>query len=252
MSVAGRRAEILWRSGNLTGKDRQITYDTVVVRLGWFAPLSLGETVHIWDIPMTRFGGPCKAIRLRADPAFKRRIFTYNWAAVFAFIFLIGSPFLWAQVHPIPGAILLLAGLGLAVWAFVASRDDPRHRSIRLLLGLHEWGSSDPATWSKKILKDVVDPQEAFGAPSFAIRARKSLKKKRWAEAMWAARLATALEDEDEGEAITDEILDDPDVSDRLYTVARDPAARKQEFGKGPRLDQWLECEPEKHIFGVE
>jgi hypothetical protein len=78
MSVAGRRGQVLWK-GSFTGIGQQLTYDTFQVRFGLIVPFALGDVVHIWDIPQTAIGGPCKAIRLRQDPDFKRRVVTANW-----------------------------------------------------------------------------------------------------------------------------------------------------------------------------
>jgi hypothetical protein len=75
MSVAGRRGEVVWK-GSFTGIGQQRTYDTWEVRFGLIVPFALGDAVHIWDIPQTKFGGPCKAIRLRPDLDFSRRVIT--------------------------------------------------------------------------------------------------------------------------------------------------------------------------------
>jgi hypothetical protein len=51
------------------------------------------------------------------------------------------------------------------------------------------------------------------------------LEEGRYSQAMWAARLATALEDRAEGESLTDEVLNHPEVVAGLERVRRDPGS---------------------------
>jgi hypothetical protein len=115
-------------------------------------------------------------------------------------------------------------------WLTRMPADEAQHQRIRLLLGLHEWGTSDPATWSE----EVVAPKTAFGVESFADLAEKERAAGRWGEAMWAARLCTAVEDEAKGQALTDAILGDSEVVERLRLVRRQPQTRDKEFGPSP------------------
>src|SRR5262245_32241632 len=68
---------------------------------------------------------------------------------------------------------LIVMGIGLLVVGFaVAIRlalraADRRHRDIRLLLGRHVCGSSDPAYWTGDVLNLVKEPAQAFGTPKF-------------------------------------------------------------------------------------
>ena len=167
-------------------------------------------------------------------------------------LLLIASPFLWGKVHTVLGIVALVAAIGLGIWAYVLSREPRRDRLIRLLLGLHEWGSSDPATWCDRIVKDVVDPKKAFWIESFRTLAEQALAGHKWAEAMWAARLCTVIEDSDKGEALTDSILQNPKVAERLRRVDRKPASREEEFGEAPALERWVVCNPADHIVGLD
>jgi hypothetical protein len=252
MSLAGRRGEVLWSGGTfLTGKGRQLTYDAFVVRFGLVVPLALGELVHAWDFPMTKFGGPAKGIPLRPDPAFKRRVLTANWAGLAAVALLIAAPVLAANDHPAPAAVAAVAGVAAGVWAYRSSGAPRRDRDIRLVLGLHDWGGSDPATWHPDLCREVVDPGEAFGAESFAALGRGALADGRWGEAMWAARLSVAVEGGADGEALTDAVLADPAAADALHRVRRRPGNRDEVFGPAPPLGRWVGGRPERHVLAI-
>lgn len=243
MTVTGRRAEIAWGK-----KGRQ--YDTFLVKLGLVVPFVLGELLHIWDIPLTSLGA-CKAIKLRPDPVLKRRVLLSDWAIMSGIGLLIGCPFLWTKVDVFLGVASLILGLVLGVVGVVLWQESPRHRKIRLVLGPHSWGSSDPATWSKSIRRDLVDPKEAFQVKSFATLAKKAITDEDWCLAMWAARLCAAVEKTETGEELTDTILAEDDVQDRLAQVRRRPDEHRQEFGKPPPLRQWLKCDPATHILEI-
>lgn len=243
----GRRGEILWNTGSFLGFGRQHCYDTFDMGDGDRAK----EPVHIWDIPQG-YSGSGKAIRLRDDPAFKSKVLRTNWSARGSAVFFIaGGPFLWGfKVHWSLGVLTLVVGIGLAVLAFVSSRQEPRDRQIRLLLGPHAWGSSDPATWHKSIRRDIVDPRD-LKAASFADFAKEAIEDKEWSFAMWAARLCVAVQDEETGEKLTDEILNNPEVRRSLEVVWRRPAERNREFSKTPKLERWITCDPDKHVFAI-
>lgn len=250
MTLSGRRAEVLWTAGSfITGAGQQRQYDAFIAGPGFLIPLHVSKLVHVWDIPMTRFG-ECKAIRLRPDPEFKRKVQLTNRSILGAIVLLIACPFLWLGVHWLLGILTLVPGVALAVLAFMSSRDHPRDRMIRLLLGPHTWGSSDPATWHESICSDVVDPQ-VLKVDSFAALAQEAIEAEKWGYAMWAARLCVAVENKKVGEALTDEILNDQDVRERLRIVSRNPSKRNGEFGKPPKLKHWINCDPEDHIFAI-
>lgn len=124
------------------------------------------------------------------------------------------------------GYNLLLVGVGGALvmaGAFVIRhlilRADRRHQNIRLLLGRHFFGSSDPRFWTREYLKMVRPPQPVFDAPTFAAAVPALLQAGEFQAAMFAARLSTALEDSAAGERLTDAVLSNPDAmatADRL------------------------------------
>jgi hypothetical protein len=258
MSVAGRRGQIVWK-GSFTGIGQQMTYDTCQVRFGLIVPFALGDVVHIWDIPLTKIGGPCKAIHLRADPDFKRSVLIGNWiglgaalACIALFLVALG---LFVKLMFVPAAAALVGSVvvgGLGFWLTRLPADETRHRAIRLLLGYHEWGTSDPATWSEELVADVVSPKEVLGVESYAALAKKEQAAGRWGEAMWAARLCAAVEDRAAGQTLTDAILGEPAVVERLRLVRRRPQTRDNEFGPAPGLKKWLTCDPEDHVLAID
>jgi hypothetical protein len=145
---------------------------------------------------------------------------------------------------------VLVAGLGF--WLSRWPADETRHRDIRLLLGRHEWGGSDPATWSEELVAEVVNPKAAFGVDSFAALAERERAAGRQGEAMWAARLCAAAEDGPKGEELTDAIRTEAEETGQLRRVRRRPADRDKEFGPAPGLQKWVHCDPEEHILLIE
>ncbi len=251
MSLAGQRAAVLWNKGGFVGSGRKFCYDAFVCGFGFIIPFQIRELVHVWDLPQTRFGS-CKAIRLRPDPAFRRSVVRQNWWGGGAIVLGIAGFVLAGKVHLGLGFLLIFAAIALGAVAYFQVREGPRHRKIRLLLGPHAWGPSDPATWHKSICKDIVDPQKAFEVKSFAVLAREAIEDGRWGHAMWAARLCAAVEDREIGDDLTDEILEDEEVKERLPYVSRNPHERNDEFGKPPRLEPWITCVPGKHVFRID
>lgn len=250
MTLAGRRGEIFWGKGlHLTGEGRR-QYDAYLVGFGFFVPLVLRELVHVWDIPTTQ-AGSCKGIRLRPDSAFKTRVLWANWGGTGAAALLIATPFAWAGIHPVLGIVALLGGIGLGVAALLFSREGSRNREIRLLLGRHTWGSSDPATWHTTICKDIIAPQ-TLQIKDYATLARIAMGKRRWSVGMWAARLCTAVENQDEGERLTDAILAEAEVRQGLGQIRSNPTAHETLFGKAYPLEKWIVCNPATHVFQIQ
>ena len=123
------------------------------------------------------------------------------------------------------GAVLtgLLAGaLGLGSLRWLRKRD-ARTRDIRLVIGPHEAGSSDPALWNQEVMEKVkpVDLSDA----------QASLQGGNFAQAMMRARIAVAQGNPD-GERFTEEILAHPEVQAALPALRREPW-RRGEFLKG-------------------
>jgi hypothetical protein len=60
-----------------------------------------------------------------------------------------------------------------------------------------------------------------------------------------------AVEDEGKGRALTDALLGQPEVIERLRRVRSQPDTRDQEFGPAPGLRKWLRGNPEDHILAI-
>jgi hypothetical protein len=125
-----------------------------------------------------------------------------------------------------------LIGRALGFWFFAAAVgcwlylkvSDLRARDVRLLLGRHRLGSSDPATWTAELRSLLAPAPSWFGTSTFALAVEPLLQQSRFCEAMWAARLAV-LEDPRQGADLTERVLRDPRVAELLSALRRDPAS---------------------------
>jgi len=150
-----------------------------------------------------------------------------------------------------PGPAVVIGAAALVVFALTAicywllRRADHRAADIRRVLGPHQFGSSDPATWTAGLLGAAKDPKQLFDTASYADAVPKLLADRKFSAAMWAARLAKALEDRVRGEELTGTILDDPDVQDALVIVRKNPAAWPGLMGEkgGPDDEPILDAE---------
>jgi hypothetical protein len=120
------------------------------------------------------------------------------------------------QALPRVGVAVLICAMGFGLLRFLRSRD-ARTRDVRLVIGPHEAGSSDPALWSKEVLEKVK--------PVALSDAQASLQGGRYAQAMMRARIAAAQGDP-EAERLTDEILAHPEIQAALPALRREPWRR--------------------------
>ncbi|HZT78945.1 MAG TPA: hypothetical protein VFA26_01885 [Gemmataceae bacterium] len=200
-------------------------FDAVECFVVLYVPLIPYKAIHTFDWN----GNAYRAIPIRWSGALVFRAFLRRWlwlVVVLGVICLCVG--LFGDREP-PTLRLLLgliavatcAGSGLCWW--LLAETDRRNRDLRTVLGKHQLGSSDPATWTDDILSDINDPRQAYNADTFEEAAERLLKEGRFSSAMWAARLCAALEDPARGEELTDEILRDPDVQQALAEVRRNP-----------------------------
>ena len=119
------------------------------------------------------------------------------------------------------GIVPLLAVSALGFWFL--SHADQRCRNIRRVLGPHNLGSSDPATWTGQTLKSTPSSRELFGTESYAEAVCLLLEAREFARAMLAARLTVAVENREKGEDLTDSILQDPNVRRAIEQVRNNP-----------------------------
>jgi hypothetical protein len=104
-----------------------------------------------------------------------------------------------------------------------------RNRDIRLILGRHQLGSSDPAMWTEEVFANIKPSTQLFGTDSELEAGRKALNEGRFAQAMLAARLAVA-KGESLSEDLTDEILQDARVRENIHKVRKKPWRRHELF----------------------
>jgi hypothetical protein len=178
-------------------------------------PIVPFTTVHLYGETSKFSGSNFRVIPLRWSNTLVLRVYLLYWMA---FPFAIGTltalfcTIRWLAEGSLDGfapfmaagwAITLTCGLGyFSLW-----RTDKRTRQIRRLLGRHQFGTSDPAMWSQDLLTGVRSPQEMFGTESFTLAVPGLLEKGDCQDAMWAARLAVALEDRGTAERLTDEVI---------------------------------------------
>jgi hypothetical protein len=250
--LAGRRAEINWPIGAHSKSGR--CYDAFVVESGFVLPFALGELVHVWFVPSPP-RGVWQAIRLRPDPAFRRRVLLGDWCGALGLVAFLAAIPLWF-VHEYASAAMMLLGVllgcvALFVW-IAGDKAMARSRDIRILLGKHAWGLSDPATWSKSLCSAIALPKKKHQVDSFAELARQEFKKQQWAKAMWAARLCVALGQDEEGERWTDQILAAKEVRKSLEYIRGHLDERNEDFGKPIPLTEWVTCDPQEHVVKVD
>jgi hypothetical protein len=194
-----------------------------------FLPILPLKAVHTYDWN----GDEYRAIPIRWSFGLVAQTFVRRWlaalivpAVIFGIMWVsqLNKPGNRSEVPThVAGAIagsclgLMIIGLGLM------KALDGRNRAIRRVLGPHQFGSSDPATWTEDLLSAAKTPKEMFETSSYAQAVRPMLAKGDFAEAMWAARLTVAREDATEGERLTDEILGEFRVLDAIARVNADP-----------------------------
>jgi hypothetical protein len=100
---------------------------------------------------------------------------------------------------------------------------DQRTRTIRLLLGRHQYGSSDPAMWTEPLLAGMTGPQSLFGTATYADAVLPLLAAGAYSRAMWAARLSVAFENPETGEELTNTVLEHPGVAAAAKHVKQQP-----------------------------
>jgi hypothetical protein len=192
-----------------------------------FMPVIPYKAMHVFNWTGTNYN----AIPIRWSGSLLFRTFALYWMAIPLVVGLVAAVVggINGFSHGFsPGYLTaLLGGLGavlacvLGYWALLSV--DRRTRDIRRVYGPHQFGASDPTTWTDDLLKCVAEPKELFNADSYAAAATALLEKKDYASAMWAARLSTALENQSAGEALTDAILTHPDVAEAVRQVRRNP-----------------------------
>lgn len=259
--LAGRRGEISWKKPNFLGQGQSLDYDAYEAII-FGGPLVLFRPIHTFE--WGEDGRFAKAIPLRADRGFRLQAYMQEWSGLLAIATFMSTPVLgllaivW-KMQERGTWILLLLGALLSAAAFVAGligfirsgKVGQRDRDIRLLLGMHAWGSSDPAYWHTDLLAQVMRPNATPGGAPYAQWASCWLASGEWCRAMWAARLCAAVEDEATGERLTDQILNSPVVQQRLPHVRKQPHTREMAFGPTPPLATWVHGDIHGRVFTI-
>ena len=127
------------------------------------------------------------------------------------------------------GSIFLLGALGTVLF----NKVDHRFRDIRLLLGPHDLGSSDPATWFPETREKVRLPALLRDQSDMLRAGQEALVAGHFSEAMFAARLAVATGDLG-GEELTENILRDLRVVPVLGALRKAPWRRSELLAARP------------------
>jgi hypothetical protein len=222
-----------------------------------FLPVLVSEPLHVWDWHMqsTELDWvkrvsvyAYRAIPIRWSPQLLARAFLRWW---------LWLPLLTGLLYSLSGTHSLVARLA-GFWLFGLCAAalgglwllNHRDLQIRRLLGRHRLGASDPVTWTDDLRALVAPAQTWFGVATFAQACDALLAQKKPSEAMWAARLSTALEDPQQGRELTDRVLRDPQAQAELARLKGSasprpvrpwPIVRKAE---GPDAQFWY-----SHLF---
>ena len=244
--VFGRRGEIVWKKAPFIGSGGRRDYDAY---LGWglLFPIYLTDAVHTWG--WGRSGNQAKAIPLRRDPRFRRMAHLQDTGGPIAVLSgILFLPLCCSGMSVTWTLVTLVTFILSATTAFGSKFGRGRRdKNIRLMLGKHAWGSSDPATWHRSLLAGVVEPSRN-GAATFAELVDAALDDGAYSTAMWAARICAAVEDRGHGEQLTDEILEIPAVREKLRRARSDPGSASREFGK-VTLSTWVSGDLSAPVF---
>jgi hypothetical protein len=228
----GNSAAVHWEEPHFTSP-RKPDHDAVVCLTFLMLPLLPLRPCHVFD----HTGGAAREVPLRWKGRLVARALLRPWLflatgigawMVATLLFVLG----YAYTHPKPWrrptnpgfyAVLGIASLlpvGL-LGLRATSAGDRRNRDIRLLMGRHAFGSSDPALWRPDVLR-AANPEPLIGSSDIAGTAERELRQGHFPRAMLAARLLVAHGDP-RGEPLTARILADPRVVDRLERIRKQP-----------------------------
>lgn len=215
-SVCGGRGDIGWGA-----------YDAMEWLTAFYMPLVPLKAVHTFDWNGSEYR--MVPIRWSGDLVLRTFVNRWVWGVGFLGSILLLIAFLEIDKRGVNlllftlGPLLLLLAVGGGLFLRVS---DERNKKIRRVLGGMTIGNCDPAHLTDALLDDMAgEPRLAYGTDTFADAVEPLLEQGSYARAMWAARVCKALEDDAEGEALTDRILNDPDVADALEVVRGKPAA---------------------------
>ncbi len=210
----------------------------------FFMPVFPYKAIHTFGWS----GDNYRAFPIRWSPALVVRAFARRWLwvpMVAAIVGVVMGPVLgyeayqnhgMAHAEVMNGVKVLLGSLAgiatvMGLWRFVDSFD-ARDADLRRVLGPHDRGSSDPATWKDDMRAGLRSAKDLYGTERFLDAAPALLASGKYSEAMWAARLGALTEDRGQAEAMTNRILRDPGVEAALKKVRADPTTWRTEMAK--------------------
>jgi hypothetical protein len=212
--------------------------DAVECAMFVYFPVWPYRVVHVKIVPGGSFSPDnYQAIPLRWSDRLVRHILLRRWSAGSAglgvfIMLLLAMVTLWpptgdaAREWSVTKPILMLVAPCLVIAGLVGllllRPLGRRERDIRRVLGLHDLGTSDPASWVYEDLAKIRKAKDLFGTMSFAEAVPKLLAAGAWTGAMWAARFATAVESDSSGEELTDNVLEHPGTQEALARFRRD------------------------------
>lgn len=217
--LSGYRAPVSWVERKFFSwtTSGQPDHDAVECFVFLLLPLVPLKPVHTFDWNGSRY----QSVPLRWSWGLVLGSMAQTWAMalvvagfVTAGITLLAESEAWAPA--IGAAVVGLVGLGLR--AGIRARDQ-RTRDVRLVLGPHVGGSSDPALWKAELLTSV--PHHT------ATDALAALDRGDYPTAMFIARAITGRGEPD-GESLTQQVLDHPVVAGALPNLRREPWRRSE------------------------
>ena len=236
----GQGAAVRWNKPKILSE--QTDHDAVVCVTALFLPLFPLKAYHTFNWS----GEYCKTVEIVRTPRLLLRAMLRPYligilgitgflltiiAGIVAVALFYGKPMQVKPEDQLEVGIVLGSSIGGFVLSLVTSlwlsSRNRRDRDIRLVLGSHELGSSDPALWLPATLEGVISCEQLFGTSNELEAARQSMGKKQYARALLAARLAVA-HGHIEGEHVTDEILEEAAVREQLPKLRRKPWLREE------------------------
>ena len=202
-----------------------VAFDAVTSYVAFYMPLVPLGCVHTFNWQRETF----QQVPLRWSWAMVVSGFARRWAVLFLIIAIVaaantGAPSRDSSITSTHVVVLAVACLTTSAVLYLGFlKFDQRHRRIRRMMGRHELGNSDPASWTDDTLALVPTAAQLYGTATFTDAVPILMASKRFSDAMYAARLAVARENGQAGEKLTDQVLAGgvPDLLSNLEMESR-------------------------------
>lgn len=214
-SVCSSRGDIGWGSS-----------DAMECFVVFFLPIVPYRAMHTFDWNGEQYRHI--PIQWSLDLAVRTFVKPWSWAAIIAGVVLAVIGFVESGKNTSMTLALLAAGVAFVAFGVLGlvalHLTDQRNKAIRRVLGGVTIGNCDPANLTGELRENLTgNTQTLYGTATYADAVEKLLKKGSYAQAMWAARMTVLVEDPNEGEALTNLILADPDVAAAVEVVRTKP-----------------------------